>query len=131
MFVAVGVIVVAVGSMTAGASPPAAHRHRTTTTKVAARDRTGSASLVVPVQTEPAPRPASVTLAEGAVLIHTALEISLAKDSPVAPASFAPDVSAGITDDLTLSVVTSASGMTGFRGSAGYGFCFTGELDGK
>lgn len=42
------------------------------------------------------------------------------------PTSIAPDVSYGATDRLTLSVVHSGFATTGFRGSAGGGFCVTG-----
>lgn len=88
-------------------------------------------SIVAPAAVEPVPPPAGMTLAAGSVLVHTALEVSLTRDSAVAPASIAPDLSVGVTDDLTLSFVESNSAMTGFRGSAGAGLCFTGEGPGK
>lgn len=37
--------------------------------------------------------------------------------------SLAPDLSVGVTDDLTISLIHSTFGRTGFRGAAGGGFC--------
>lgn len=37
--------------------------------------------------------------------------------------SLAPDISVGVTDDLTVSLIHSTFGRTGFRGAAGGGFC--------
>jgi hypothetical protein len=131
IFVIAGLVAL---SSTARAKPAPQH-HRTTTSarekSKVAHDPGASPSVTAAATVEPPKPPPGLTLGAGAVLVSTSLEVSLAKGSPVAPASFAPDVSAGITDDLTLSLVTSASAMTGFRGSAGFGFCFTGELDGK
>jgi len=39
--------------------------------------------------------------------------------------SVAPDISVGVTDDVTISVIHSTFGRTGFRGAAGGGFCTT------
>ncbi|HUS33257.1 MAG TPA: hypothetical protein VMZ53_32365 [Kofleriaceae bacterium] len=75
--------------------------------------------------------PPGVTLVQGAVLVNMTLEMSVAKTNAGVPASLAPDVSAGVTNDLTLSLVHSGSALTGFRGGAGAGFCFTGEGPGK
>ena len=130
-------IVVSLGGVV-HAETPAAFHHRTTTNRhaharehVAARERLAPPSLVVPVTLErPAPPP-GLTLAQGSVLVHTALEMSLTANSAGAPASIAPDLSIGMTDDLTLAIIHSSSALTGFRGAAGAGICFTGAATGK
>lgn len=111
--------------------------HRTTTRRhahthaVATREKLAPPSLVAPIVIErPAPRP-GLTLVHGAVFVHTALEMSLTSNSLGAPASVAPDLSIGMTDDLTISIVHSSSALTGFRGAAGAGICFTGDATGK
>src|SRR5262245_50613908 len=68
------------------------------------------------------PRP-SVTLRHGVFAMHIAVEASVSSGNVLAPASVAPDVSVGVTDDFTLSVVHSGSALNGFRGSAGWGIC--------
>lgn len=109
-------------------SDATAEPHRKTTTR---RARTTPTSVATPVTLEPrAPAP-GVTLARGAVLVQTTLEMSLAADTAGVPASLAPDLSVGVVDDLTLSIVHSGSALTGFRGGAGAGFCFTGGAEGK
>jgi hypothetical protein len=72
------------------------------------------------------PPPPSVTLGQGAVTAHVALEMSMSRGDVLAPASVAPDLSVGVTDWFTLAAITSGSALTGFRGSAGWGFCMTG-----
>lgn len=71
-----------------------------------------------------------VTLREGVVAGHVAFEINVAKDAEREPMSIAPDLSYGITDNLTFGIIHSASALTGFRGSAGSGVCFTGTAGG-
>lgn len=111
-------------------------RHTTTTRrshdKIAEREKVTPPSLVAATTTiAPTPPRPGVTLVQGAVLVAMTLEMSLAEDTSGVPASLAPDVSAGVTNDLTLSYVSSGSAMTGFRGGAGAGFCFTGDGPGK
>jgi len=111
-------------------------RHTTTTRrsrdKIAERDKTASPSVVASATLDPPPAPPpGVTLAQSAVLVAMTLEMSLAADTAGVPASLAPDISAGVTNDLTISLVHSGSAMTGFRGGAGAGFCFTGDGPGK
>jgi hypothetical protein len=136
-------VVVALGMMVADASAeqPRGHSRHTTTrrsregvsasNKIAARERLTPPSLVAPVSLDPPPPRPGVTLVQGAVLVQMTLEMSLAADGTGVPASLAPDISGGVTDDLTLSLVHSGSAMTGFRGGAGAGFCFTGDGPGK
>ena len=54
-------------------------------------------------------------------------EVNASKNAFGEPTSVAPDVAFGVTPDLTLSVVHSTFGTTGFRGSAGRGLCVTGQ----
>jgi hypothetical protein len=75
----------------------------------------------------PKPKPASVTLTQGVVAGSLAIEMSVSKDNVLAPASVAPDVSYGVTDDFTIGIIHSGSALTGFRGSAGWGVCVSGE----
>src|SRR6185503_7587957 len=111
----------------AGAQQPRGHSRHTTTRrsrdKIAVREKIAPPSLVSPVTLEPPKPPPSVTLVQGAVLVSMTLEMSLAASDAGVPASLAPDISGGITDDLTISLVHSGSAMTGFRGGAGAGFC--------
>lgn len=69
--------------------------------------------------------PASVTLQQGVVAGGLSFELGVAKGSVLEPTSVAPDLAVGITDRFTLGLVSSGSALTGFRGSAGSGFCMT------
>lgn len=90
--------------------------------KVATRERPTSAEKQI-VVAPPAPVAApGVTLPGGAVQLQTTLELG---DTT----SVAPDVSIGASDQLTLSFITSASAMTGFRGTAGSGVCISDGCD--
>lgn len=82
----------------------------------------------VPVATPspPPPRQGAVTLPAGVVAGHLAIELSLSSGGVLEPASIAPDISYGVTDDLTLGIIHSGSALTGFRGSAGWGYCLNG-----
>lgn len=68
-----------------------------------------------------------VTLPAGKLNVHAAVEINLSEDAVAKPLSIAPDVAYGVTDDLTVSLIHSTFGITGFRGSAGRGLCLSGE----
>jgi hypothetical protein len=65
-----------------------------------------------------APKRPSMTLAAGTVQLQTTLEMA-------DQTSIAPDISIGMSDELTLSFITSSSAMSGFRGSAGSGICIS------
>jgi hypothetical protein len=75
----------------------------------------------------PRARAAGLTLRRGTLGVTMTFEMNLSKGSAFEPASIAPDISYGVTDELTLSVVHSGFATTGFRGSAGSGLCITGE----
>jgi hypothetical protein len=118
------------------ASAEDAPRQRHTTTrrtreKIAVRQKVAPPSVVAPVTIEPPAPPPGLTLVAGAVSVATTFEMSLSANSSMSPSSIAPDFSVGITNDLTLSLVHSGSALTGFRGGAGAGFCFTGPDQGK
>lgn len=90
--------------------------------KVATHDRPTSAEKHI-VVAPPAPVAApGLTLSSGAVQLQTTLELG---DTT----SVAPDISIGASDQLTLSFITSASAMTGFRGTAGSGVCISDGCD--
>jgi hypothetical protein len=71
--------------------------------------------------------PARLTLQPGALFVQLDLELNVAKDAVGKPFSIAPDASYGVTKDLTLSLIHSTFGTTGFRGGTGMGFCVTGS----
>lgn len=66
-----------------------------------------------------------LTLPAGTVSGTLTLEVDASAGTFGDPTSIAPDLAAGVTDDLTLSVVHSTFARTGFRGSAGAGVCVT------
>ncbi|MEO8843909.1 MAG: hypothetical protein ABI591_17250 [Kofleriaceae bacterium] len=74
--------------------------------------------------------PARLTLQPGALFVQLDLELNLAKDAVAKPFSIAPDVSYGVTQELTLSLINSTFGTTGFRGGTGSGLCVTGASNG-
>jgi hypothetical protein len=76
---------------------------------------------------EPKPRPQSVTLPQGTAAVALSFEVGVAKGSALEPMSVAPDLSVGITDSFQLSAISSGSALTGFRGSAGWGYCLSDE----
>jgi hypothetical protein len=122
-----------ISSPIASADDSHGRKHKTTTRR--AREklslREAPPTVVEPVIIEPKPPAPGVTLAQGAVNVVMTLEMSLTADTAAVPASLAPDISAGVTKDLTLSIVHSGAAMTGFRGGAGAGFCFTGDGPGR
>jgi hypothetical protein len=78
----------------------------------------------------PPRKPPGLTLDRGAANVTVTLEANLAEDRVAKPLSIAPDVSYGVTDDLTLVLVHSTFATTGFRGNAGAGLCVTGDEGG-
>ena len=86
-------------------------------------------SKKAPPRAEPQPPP-SITLPEGKVRVETTVETEMSTSKLAKPVSIAPDLSFGAANDLMLGIVTSKFATTGFRGSAGGGFCATGANDG-
>jgi hypothetical protein len=72
------------------------------------------------------PPPVSMTLRSGVFAASLVTEMSVTAGAVAEPSSFAPDLSFGATDRLTIALIHSGSAMTGFRGSAGWGLCFSG-----
>lgn len=69
-------------------------------------------------------------LPKGKLVLDAQLEMSLSSDRVFKPVSLAPDLWYGVTDDLSLGLVHSSLGETGFIGAAGDGLCFTGKDNG-
>ncbi len=67
----------------------------------------------------------SMTLREGAVNATATLEVDASEGVFGDVVSIAPDLSFGATQELTVSVIHSTIGRTGFRGTAGAGLCVT------
>lgn len=102
-------VIIALASATADAKPKK---------RVATRE-TPTSSVEKPLVFIPfAPKGPSVTLAAGTVSLQTTLEMG-------DQTSLAPDISIGMSDELTLSFISSSSAMSGFRGSAGSGICIS------
>ncbi|MGE0548402.1 MAG: hypothetical protein AB7O24_29585 [Kofleriaceae bacterium] len=85
-----------------------------------------------PMAEEAPPPPAggSVTLKKGGVNIQANIEINMSKEAVGKPFSIAPDVSYGVSDDLTLTLAHSNAALTGFRGGTGAGICVAGAENG-
>lgn len=84
------------------------------------------APVVVP--TPPVPkRPTGIALRHGELAVTITTEASVGSGAVLQPTSIAPDVSYGVTDRVTLSLVHSGFATTGFRGSAGGGLCVSGD----
>jgi len=69
-------------------------------------------------------------LPKGKLLLDAELEMSLSSGAAFKPVSLAPDLWYGVTDDLSLGLVHSTVGETGFIQGAGDGLCFTGSSSG-
>ncbi len=76
--------------------------------------------VVVPA---PARKLQRLALDRGEAVVTITTESSVGSGAMLEPTSIAPDVSYGLTDRVTLSLVHSGFGVTGFRGSAGGGLC--------
>ena len=81
-----------------------------------------------------APRGAQPTdqlaLPAGTLVIDAFLEANLSKTMAWKPVSLSPDVWYGATDELTLGLVHSSVGATGFLGGVGDSLCLTGSSNG-
>lgn len=64
------------------------------------------------------------------LVINGFLEANLSKDAVFKPFSISPDVWYGVTDELTLGLVHSDVGATGFLGGVGDSLCVTGKSNG-
>jgi len=68
---------------------------------------------------------ADIALPASALNLTTTAEVDASANKMGDTVAIAPDVSIGVTRNLTLSVVTSRFAVTGFRAAAGGGFCVT------
>jgi hypothetical protein len=73
---------------------------------------------------------AQLTLPKGRLLLDASLEINLSDGLVGKPISLSPDLWYGATDDLTVGLVHSSLGATGFIGNAGDSLCLTGTTSG-
>ncbi|MEP6862017.1 MAG: hypothetical protein ABJE66_15440 [Deltaproteobacteria bacterium] len=71
-----------------------------------------------------------LTLDPGQLFVQLDLELNASSGAVGKPFSIAPDVSVGATHDLTVSLIHSTYGTTGFRGGTGLGLCVTGTSGG-
>ena len=72
-----------------------------------------------------AAQPAPGVLPSGIFTLTVTAEIEASKGTFGDPTSIAPDGAIGIDDQLTLALLHSTFGRTGFRGNAGAGLCVT------
>jgi hypothetical protein len=71
-----------------------------------------------------------LTLAAGKLTLNAFVEINLSKSAAFKPVSLTPDLWYGATDDLTVGLVHSSLGATGFLGGVGNSLCLTGASNG-
>lgn len=71
-----------------------------------------------------------LTLDPGKLNVTATLEVNMSESAVGKPTSIAPDISYGVNEALTLSLVHSTFMTTGFRGAAGRGLCVTGSDNG-
>jgi hypothetical protein len=88
-----------------------------------------------PIDEGSAPEPAEagerrMTMPAGRAFVQVFGEINLSQDAALEPLSIAPDVWYGVSDELTVGLVHSGRGATGFFGGVGDGLCLTGEEGG-
>ena len=72
----------------------------------------------------------SLTLPHGRLLLNAFVEIGLSTGAAFKPISLSPDVWYGVTDDITVGLVHSAAGGSGFIGGVGDALCLTGTDNG-
>jgi hypothetical protein len=70
------------------------------------------------------------TLPKGKLALDAFVEMNLSSDQAFKPVSLAPDLWYGVTDDLTVGLVHSFVGQTGFLGKSGDSLCLTGSDNG-
>src|SRR5882757_2600288 len=64
---------------------------------------------------------------KGKLVLDAQLELNLSSGNAFKPVSLAPDLWYGVTDDITLGLVHSGLGETGFIGAVGDSLCLTGS----
>jgi len=86
-------------------------------------------ALLSTARADPEPT-AQLTLPRGRVLLDAFLEINLSDGLAGKPISLSPDVWYGATDELTVGLVHSSLGTTGFIGGVGQALCLSGDANG-
>ena len=71
-----------------------------------------------------------VTLPKGRLLIDAFIVMNLSKDLAFKPVSLSPDIWYGVSDKLTIGLVHSSQGDSGFIGEPGTALCLTGSSNG-
>lgn len=71
-----------------------------------------------------------LTVPKGHGVVSASIDINLSKDAAFEPVSLSPDLWYGVTDDVTLALLHSGRGTTGFLGSVGQSLCLTGDEHG-
>jgi hypothetical protein len=74
--------------------------------------------------------PNSLVMPKGKFLLDAFLEINLSSGEAFKPVSISPDLWYGVTDDLTLGLVHSTTGATGFIGGIEDSLCIVGTSNG-
>lgn len=81
-------------------------------------------ALALPATAAAAP---GLTLPAGKVNVALNAELGMNDGAAAKPISLSPDISYGVSDELTVALVHSRFAATGFRAVAGGGLCLTGE----
>jgi hypothetical protein len=81
-------------------------------------------AVASPAQTD------QLTLPAGKLTLDAFLEANLSKSVAFKPVSLSPDLWYGATDDITLGLVHSSVGATGFLGGVGDSLCLSGSSNG-
>src|SRR3954470_25033757 len=95
-----------------------------------------STARAEPDETEPRAAAATadgadqLTLPKGRVLLDAFVEINLSTDQAFKPVSLSPDIWYGATDDVTVGLVHSGVGRSGFIGGIADSLCLTGSDNG-
>ena len=90
---------------------------------------TARADTETPPGASDGPEAFRLTLPRGRVLLDAFAEINLSTGLAFKPISISPDVWYGATDDLTVGLVHSSVGATGFIGGVGDALCLSGKAN--
>lgn len=113
---------------TPAAAPAPAEPAPAAATPAAPADPTPAAA---PADAAPTPPPpGALTLRAGAFQIAATFELEASANKVGKPFSLAPDLSYGVTSDLTVAVLHSKYALTGFRAAAGGALCLAGSENG-
>lgn len=125
LFTAFAIITPAAADVDDAPSPPPANSSLEPSSP--AESPPPTAENAAPEQAKPVTR---LTVRQGGVVLQVNAEMGLDTGKAFKPVSIAPDLSVGLTDELTIAVEHSSAALTGFRGSAGSGLCIVSKEDG-